>query len=54
MKVHGNDFESLYKEISKDVLPKEYGGAGPTLDELTSNSIYLNKLARFLLFLKPF
>ncbi len=36
MKVHGDDMESLYKEISKDVLPKDYGGDGMSLDELTS------------------
>jgi hypothetical protein len=34
--VHGEDFESLYKEISKDVLPKEYGGENLSLAELTS------------------
>lgn len=35
MRVHGDDYESLYKEISKDVLPKDYGGDGMSLDELT-------------------
>jgi hypothetical protein len=34
--VHGEDRESLYKEISKDVLPKEYGGDNMSLAELTS------------------
>ena len=37
LKVHGNDFESLHKEVSKDILPKEYGGEGMSLDELTGN-----------------
>ena len=29
-------FFKLYKEISKDVLPKDYGGDGMSLNELTS------------------
>ena len=35
MRVHGNDFESLYKEIPKDILPKDYGGHGMSIAELT-------------------
>ena len=35
MRVHGDDYESLYKEISKNVLPKDYGGDGMSLVELT-------------------
>jgi len=37
MRVHGDDYESLYKEISKDILPKDFGGDGMSLDELTGN-----------------
>jgi hypothetical protein len=39
LRVHGEDFESLYKEISKDVLPKEYGGENMSLPELTREYI---------------
>ncbi|XP_046638357.1 retinol-binding protein pinta-like isoform X2 [Daphnia pulicaria] len=35
MRVHGEDMESLYKEISKDVLPKDYGGENSSIAELT-------------------
>ncbi|XP_057368644.1 retinol-binding protein pinta-like [Daphnia carinata] len=35
MRVHGDDMESLYKEVSKEVLPKEYGGDNMSLAELT-------------------
>lgn len=34
-KVHAEGFESLHKEISKDVLPSDYGGNGKSLAELT-------------------
>lgn len=34
MKIHGDNYESLYKEVSKNVLPKDYGGDGPSLAEL--------------------
>lgn len=43
MKVHGDDFESLYKEISKDVLPKDYGGDGMSLAELTGINFQIGK-----------
>ena len=33
--VHGDDLESLYKQVPKEILPKEYGGDGMALDELT-------------------
>jgi len=33
--VHGFDFESLYKEIPKEMLPPNYGGDGPSMAELT-------------------
>ncbi len=36
MRVHGDNYESLYKEISKEVLPRDYGGDNMSLDELTS------------------
>lgn len=35
MRVHADDMESLYKEVSKEVLPKEYGGDNMSLAELT-------------------
>jgi hypothetical protein len=44
--VHGEDFESLYKEISKDVLPKEYGGENMSLAELTSE-LFRHSFAHF-------
>lgn len=36
MRVHGDDMESLYKEIPKSILPKDYGGDSMSLDEITS------------------
>ena len=36
MRVHGDDLESLHKEISKEILPKEYGGEGMSIEELTN------------------
>ncbi|XP_026331063.1 retinol-binding protein pinta-like isoform X2 [Hyposmocoma kahamanoa] len=33
--VHGKDFEPLYKYVSKDILPLEYGGNGGTIQEIT-------------------
>ena len=35
MHVHGNDMESLYKEIPQKILPKDYGGEKLSLAELT-------------------
>ena len=35
MRIHGDDMESLYKEISKEVLPKDYGGDNMSIAELT-------------------
>jgi len=35
MKLHGDDLESLHKEVCKDILPKEYGGDGLSLAQLT-------------------
>ena len=43
MKLHGEDMDSLHKEISKDILPKEYGGEGMTLEELTSNVMLISR-----------
>ena len=37
MKVHGDDRESLFKEISKDILPKDFGGDGQSIAELTGS-----------------
>jgi hypothetical protein len=33
------DFESLYKEVPKRILPKEYGGEAGTLEELTGECV---------------
>jgi hypothetical protein len=35
VKVHGSDFESLYKEVPKALLPSDYGGQGPSFVQLT-------------------
>ena len=35
IRIHGDDMESLYKEISKEVLPKDYGGDNMSIAELT-------------------
>ncbi|EFX74067.1 hypothetical protein DAPPUDRAFT_307513 [Daphnia pulex] len=35
LKVHGSDFESLYKEVPKAILPSDYGGEGPSTAQLT-------------------
>ena len=37
--MHGFDFESLYKEIPKAMLPPDYGGDGPSMAELTGQLI---------------
>jgi hypothetical protein len=33
--MHGDDLESLYKEIPKEILPKDYGGENSSIAELT-------------------
>jgi hypothetical protein len=38
LKVHGSDFKSLYEEIDRKILPKDYGGDGLSLAELTGNN----------------
>ncbi|XP_067015628.2 retinol-binding protein pinta-like isoform X2 [Anabrus simplex] len=35
--MHGGNLESIYEHIPKSVLPKDYGGDGPSLDELASD-----------------
>ena len=35
--MHGSDFESLYKEVPKAILPTDYGGQGPSLANLTGS-----------------
>jgi len=35
MKIHGDSYDSLHKEITKNILPKDYGGDGQSLAELT-------------------
>uniref|UniRef100_A0A1E1WUN0 CRAL-TRIO domain-containing protein n=1 Tax=Pectinophora gossypiella TaxID=13191 RepID=A0A1E1WUN0_PECGO len=37
--VHGKDFDALYKHISKEILPAEYGGNGGTIQEITGTNI---------------
>ena len=45
LKVHGSDFRSLYKEIDRRILPKDYGGDGLSLAELTGIIlIFLKKM----------
>ena len=39
--MHGSDFNSLYKEIPKEVLPNEYGGSGGTVQEIAGKDILL-------------
>lgn len=39
MRVYGDDLESLYKEVPKYVLPKDYGGDNMSIAELTGKSI---------------
>jgi len=34
--LHGDDFESLYKEVCKNQLPKDFGGDGMSIAELTA------------------
>ncbi|XP_046459118.1 alpha-tocopherol transfer protein-like [Daphnia pulex] len=34
--MHGDDMESLYKEIPKEILPKDYGGENSSIAELTA------------------
>jgi hypothetical protein len=33
--MHGEDLESLYKEIPQKMLPKEYGGENSSVAELS-------------------
>ncbi len=50
VKFHGNKFESLYEEVNREILPKEYGGDGPSFSELTGkfiNSIVANLLSKY-------
>jgi len=48
VKFHGNKFESLYEEVNKEILPKEYGGDGPSFSELTGK--FINEIiAKFLM-----
>ena len=41
--------KSLYKEIDRKILPKDYGGDGMSLAELTGNFILSNYGQRFLI-----
>ncbi|KAI9559252.1 hypothetical protein GHT06_016041 [Daphnia sinensis] len=36
LRIHGDDMESLYKEIPKSILPKDYGGDNMSVAELTT------------------
>ena len=49
MKIHGSDMDSLYKQVSKNILPKEYGGDGMPIAQLTGNLRSINKLNRSLI-----
>ncbi len=35
LRVHGDDYESLHKEVPREILPKEYGGENMPIAELT-------------------
>ena len=37
MRIHGDNLESLYKEIPREILPKDYDGDNMSIAELTSN-----------------
>ena len=41
LKVHGPEMQSLYQDIDRKILPKDYGGGGKSLAELTGNNITL-------------
>jgi hypothetical protein len=41
--MHGDDLESLYKEIPKEILPKDYGGENSSIAELTGE-LLTNKI----------
>lgn len=43
MKIHGDSYDSLHKEITKNILPKDYGGDGQSLAELTGISKIIHK-----------
>ena len=47
VKVHGTDFESLYKEVPKALLPSDYGGYGVSMAELTGNTFKRFNLNEF-------
>lgn len=46
MRMHADNYESLYKEIPKEILPKDYGGENMSIAELTGKLMLLN-LAKF-------
>lgn len=46
IKVHGDNSELLFKEVSKDLVPSDFGGEGMSCDELAGKLIF-----DFLLFL---
>lgn len=37
MKLHGDDYDGLYKDVGKHVLPKDLGGENMSIAELTGN-----------------
>jgi len=42
-KLHGDDMNSLFKEIDRKILPSDYGGQGLSISELTGK-IVVSKL----------
>lgn len=54
MRVHGDDYESLYKEVSKEVLPKDYGGENMSIAELTSSIQQKCSISKLFIFIINF